>query len=103
MLMTTTWEPTPYYNPNDPTQRNRVVYVSPYGPTSYYWNRVPDAGTLSGLGMGFSGLPQAAQIAIVALSAAAVGYAGYAAFGDKYIKPALKKVGLAGARSRRRR
>lgn len=102
MLLSTTWEQTAQYNPNDPTQRIRVVDVSPYGASSFYWNRMPDAGTPGSLGAGFTGLPQAAQIAIVALGAAVAGYAGYAAFGDKYIRPALKKVGLAGARRRRR-
>ena len=103
MLMSTTWQQTAVYNPTDPTQRNRVVYASPQGWSSYYWNRVPDAGALQGLGEGFSSLPQVAQIAIVALGAGVVGYIGYAKFGDKYIKPTLKKVGLGGSRSRRRR
>lgn len=94
MLMSTTWEQTAHYNPNDPTQRNRVVYVSPWGPTSYYWNRVPDAGTLAGLGAGFGGLPQAAQVAIVAVSAAVVGFFGYK-YGEPYVRPALRRLGIA--------
>lgn len=102
MLMTSTWEQTAVYNPNDPTQRNRVVWTNPGGYASFYWNRVPDAGTLKGLGAGFSSLPSVAQIGIVTVAAALVGYAGYAALGDKYIKPALRKVGLVGARRRRR-
>jgi hypothetical protein len=101
MLMSTTWEQTAIYSPNDPTQRNRVVYASPGGWASYYWNRVPDAGVLNGLGAGFSSLPQAAQIGLVTVIAAVVGFAGYAALGDKYIRPGLKKIGLAGSRRRR--
>lgn len=101
MLMSTTWEQTAIYNPNDPTQRNRVVYASPGGWASYYWNKVPDAGTLSGLGAGFSGLPSVVQGLIVAAGAAVVGYFGYKKFGDSHIRPALKKIGLAGPRRRR--
>jgi len=92
--MSTTWEQTAVWNPQDPTQRNRVVYASPGGWASFYWNRMPPAGELKGLGVGFSGLPQAAQIALVVLGSAVVGYVGYAKFGDKYIRPTLKKVGL---------
>ncbi len=101
MLLSKTWEQTAIYNQNDPTQRNRVVYASPAGWTAYYWNRVPDAGVLSGLGGGFSSLSQGVQIAVVGLAAAVVGYFGYAKFGESHIKPALKKVGLAGGRRRR--
>ena len=100
MLMSRTWEQTAIYDPNDPTQRNRVVFSHPVGWSSYYWNRVPDAGVLNGLA-GFSTLPQAAQIAIVGLAAAVVGYFGYSKFGESHIKPALKRVGLAGSRRRR--
>lgn len=98
MLMSTTWEQTAIYNPNDPTQRNRVVYASPRGWTSYYWNRVQDAGTLNGLGTGFSSLPQAAQIGIVTLIAAVAGFAGYAKFGESHLKPALRRIGIGGRR-----
>src|SRR5689334_1631648 len=103
MLMTTTWEQTAVYDPNNPSQRNRVVWANPGGYASYYWNQVPDAGALSGLSGGFSDLPSVAQIAIVTLVASAIGYIGYAKFGDRYIKPAFKKVGLAGMGRRRRR
>lgn len=101
MLMTSTWEQTAVYNPNDPTQRNRIVWTNPGGYASFYWNRVPDAGVLNGLGAGFTSLPSVAQIGIVTAIAGIVGYAGYAMFGEKYVKPALKKVGLAGGRRRR--
>lgn len=101
MLMSTTWQQTAELNPSDPYQRTRAVYASPGGWTSYYWNRVPDAGVLNGLGAGFSALPQMAQIGIVTAVSALVGYLAYAKFGDKYVKPMLKKAGLAGVRRRR--
>lgn len=100
MLLSKTFEQTAVYDPTDPQQVIREVYA-PGGYASYYFNRVADAGTLKGLGLGFSGLPQWAQIGIVGALSAAVGYFGYAKFGDKYIRPALKKVGLAGPRRRR--
>jgi hypothetical protein len=101
MLMSTTWQQTAELNPSDPYQRTRAVYASPGGWTSYYWNRVPNAGVLNGLGAGFSSLPAPAQIGIVTVVGAIAGYLAYAKFGDKYVKPALKRVGLAGSRRRR--
>ena len=55
MLVSKTFEQTAVYDPNDPTQVIREVYA-PGGYASYYFNRVADAGTLKGLGIGFSGL-----------------------------------------------
>jgi hypothetical protein len=99
MLMSTTYEQTLNYDPNNPNQVIREAWA-PGGYTSYYFNRVPDAGHLNGLGFSFTGLPQWAQVGAVALASAVVGYFGYAKFGDKYIKPQLKKIGLAGGRRR---
>ncbi len=95
MLMSTTYEQTLNYNPNDPSQVIREVYAGGRGFQSYYYNRVPSAGTLSGLGS-FSSLPQWGQIGIVTAIAAVIGYFGY-----PYAKPALKKIGLGGGRRRR--
>jgi hypothetical protein len=86
MLMTQTWEQTAIYNPNDPTQRTRRVWANPGGYASFYWNRVPDAGVLKGLGTGFSTLPQVAQIGLVTLAAAVAGYAAY-----RYGKPMVQR------------
>lgn len=96
MLMSTTWQQTLEYNPNDPTQRNRVVYA-PGGYTSYYWNRVPDAGVLNGLGAGLSAMPTAVQVGLVALAAGVVGFFGYRQFGG----PVMKKLGIGQKKGRR--
>jgi len=98
--MTSTYQQTLNYNPNDPNQIIREFYA-PGGFSTVYYNRVPDAGHLNGLGLSFTGLPQWVQVGAVALASAVVGYFGYAKFGAKYIKPALKKVGLGGSRRRR--
>lgn len=83
MLTTTTWEQTAIYNQNDPEQRERVVRINPGNFGSFYWNRVPDAGSLKGLGLSFTGLPQVAQIGIVAGLAAVAGYFAYSKYGAK--------------------
>lgn len=100
MLMTSTYEQTLTYNPNDPSQVIREAWA-PGGYTTYYYNRVPDAGALKGLGLSFTGLPQWAQVGLVFAASAVVGYVGYAKYGDKYVKPQLRRFGLAGGRRRR--
>lgn len=100
MLMSRTWEQTAVYNPNDPEQLERVAWTNPGGFNTFYFNRVKDAGVLNGLGNGFSSLPQPVQIGVVTLAAAVAGFFAYAKLGHK-VKPALKRIGLAGARRRR--
>lgn len=97
MLVSKTFEQTAVYDPYNPSQVIREVW-SPSGYASIYFNRAPDAGALSGLGLGFTSLPQPVQVGLVALASAVVGYVAYAKFGDKYIKPQLKKIGLVGKR-----
>lgn len=105
MLAVKTWEQTGVYDPTDPTQRIRAVYT-PGGYSSFYWNRVPNdpAQPLSGLS-DWASLPAWTQVAIVGAISAAAGYFGMSRYGDKYVKPALRKVGinLSGPRLRRRR
>lgn len=95
MLISKTYQQTLDYDPNNPNQVIREVYA-PGGFTSYYFNRVPDAGSLQGLrGLGgFSSLPQWGQIALVAGISVVVGYFGMAKFGKSHIKPALRKIGI---------
>jgi hypothetical protein len=104
MHLLTTYEQTGIFDPTNPTQVIREAYT-PNGYQSFYFNRVAPAGTLGGLGMGWSTMPGWAQVLIVGAAATAVGYFGMAKFGDSIVKPSLRKVGinLSGARSRRRR
>ena len=109
MMVAKTFEETSQGDPNDPTQRIREYYGFRYGQgyggyQTTYFNRVADAGKLNGLrGLGFwSTMPSWAQIAIVGLSSAAVGFFGMKKFGDSHVRPMLRKVGLGGARRRRR-
>lgn len=103
MHLLTTYEQVGTFEPTNPDQTIRTAYAYPGGYASFYFNRVPNAGTLQGLGF-WSGLPTWGQIALVAAAATTVGYFGMAKFGDKYVKPGLRKVGinLSGPRSRRR-
>ncbi len=103
MHLMKTYEQTATYDEYNPGQSIRTVYV-PGGYQSFYFNRVPNAGSLNGLGS-FSTLPTFAQVGIVGGIAAIVGYAAMAKFGDSTIKPALRKVGinLKGPRVRRLR
>lgn len=103
MLVASTFQQTNQWDPTDPTQVQRIVPAyAPGSMTSLYWNRVAPAGTLNGLGA-WASLPSWMQIGVVGLASAAVGYFGMRKFGDSHIKPALRKVGLAGSRARRRR
>lgn len=112
MLVANTYEEAPW-DPNDPGQVNHFFYGFPYdkpnapnGWQSVHYNKVAPAGALAGLrGLGFfSTLPGWGQLALVGGIAAVVGYFGMAKYGDKYVRPALRKVGLNGlGRARRRR
>lgn len=100
------YEPTLDYDPTDPSQRIRQYY-DPMQMTwaTSVWNRVP-GGTLNGLGSGWGTMPAWAQMGIVIGVSAIAGYFGWKKFGDKHVRPVLKKVpvvgGLMGARRRRR-
>jgi hypothetical protein len=89
----------------DPQQVRRTIYAFNYDdPTGSGWqmrffNRVPDAGSLKGLGralgnLSWSALPTWAQIAVVGLTSAGAGYFAMSRFGDSHIKPALRKIGI---------
>jgi hypothetical protein len=101
MLVAKTFEETDKYEPNNPSQVIRPYYGFRYGPgyggyqTTFY-NRVPDAGQLKGLGLGlaWATIPTWAQISIVGLTSAAVGYFAMSKFGDSHIKPALRRIGI---------
>ena len=93
-----TYEQTGVFDPTDPTQRIRTVYTAlPGGYGSFYWNTVKTESSLQGLGAGmFAGLPNWAQIGLVGGLAALAGYYGMARYGDRYIKPTLRKVPIVG-------
>jgi hypothetical protein len=105
MFAVKTYEQTGVFDPTNPMQKVRTAYT-PSGYQSFYFNRQPNTSTLSGLGSsGWEGLSPTIQIGIVGALAAIAGYFGMAKWGDKYVKPQLRKVGinLNGARRARRR
>lgn len=116
MLVANTYEEAPW-DPNNPSQVNQYFYGYPYGnpdaPNGWqavHYNKVAPAGGLAGLGRAlgsFASMPAWQQLGIVGAIAGVVGYFGMAKFGDSHVKPALRKVGLAGLgrglRRRRRR
>lgn len=104
MHLLTTYEQVGTFEPTNPDQIIRTAWTYPRGYWSFFFNRVPTSASLNGLGF-WSSMPGWGQIALVAAAATAVGYFGMQKFGDKYVKPGLRKVGinLSGARSRRRR
>lgn len=102
MLQTKEFVRTDTYDPTNPSQVIREVYAyAPGGYSSVYFNRVPNSVQLRGLGMGFSELPAWAQMGLVGALAVGAGYFAMSKWGDRYIKPQLRKFGLAGARRRR--
>jgi hypothetical protein len=107
MHLVKTFEPTDSYSPGNPLDRTRDVYVqgSPGGYQSFYFKRLANDSSLSGISSTWGGLPVWGQVTIVGLIAATAGYFGMAKYGDRFVKPALKKVGinLSGPRTRRRR
>ena len=107
MLALKTFEQTGVFDPNNPTQVIKEAYV-PGGYASFYFNRVPNASSLSGLG-NFATLSPAVQIGVVALVGGIAGFFAMSKWGDSR-KPTLKKIpiiggqfaGLGGRRRRRR-
>lgn len=98
-----TYEQSGIFDPTNPTQYKREVFVggtAPGGYASYYFNTVPNTSQLSGLrgGLGFwSSIPGWGQAALVGLIAVGAGYIGWGKFG-----PSVKrKLGLSGSRRRR--
>lgn len=111
MLVANTYEEAPW-DPNNPGQVNHYFYGYPYGNPnapngwqSIHYNKVAPAGALAGLGaFSWAAMPGWQQLGIIGLISAGVGYFAMAKFGDSHVKPALRKVGLAGlGRARRRR
>ena len=52
MLMLDTWEQSAVFNPSDPTQKKEERYTgNPGGYSTFYFNRVPNPGTLKGLSL----------------------------------------------------
>jgi len=88
------------WDPTDPSIRMREVYTGiPGGYGSFYWKTSPSDAQLKGLGTGgWTGLPSWAQLGIIAASAVGIGYFGWSKFGA----PIKQKLGLSGARRRRR-
>lgn len=99
MFALKTYEPTTDLQPFNPDQVIRATWT-PRGYTAHGWNPVKTTAALEGatLSSTWAGLPTWAQFLLVAGSAAAVGYAGMMKFGDSHVRPALKRIGLAGAR-----
>lgn len=100
------YEQTAVWDPTNPNQRSRTVYTNA-GYNTFYFNRQKPDGTLNGLGdfsTTFAAWPGWMQIGLVGAISAGAGYLLMAKFGDKYIKPGLRKVGinLSGHRRRRR-
>lgn len=103
MLVTKTWEQSGLFDPTNPDQRIREVYAYPGDGgsfTSIYWNPVKNAADLNGLrGLGdfnswWAGIPDWVQMLLVGGAAATAGYFGMKRYGDKYVRPALAKVGI---------
>jgi hypothetical protein len=97
----TQWEQSPTFDPYNPNQLVREpnnTYPGQGGYSSFYWNKRPTTvGQVLGAlrGAGFNSLPSWGQALIVGSLAAVAGWYGF-----RYVGP---KVGLAGARPRRRR
>jgi hypothetical protein len=102
------YEQSGVYDPRNPAQRTRTVWTND-GYNTFYFNRVPNESSLHGMrGLNdfsttFAGWPSWMQVGLVGLLSAGVGYFAMAKFGDKYIKPGLRKVGINLSGSRRRR
>lgn len=102
MLAVKGWEQTAIYDPTNPNQRIREITIGwPMPAASYYWNPVANAGQLQGLrgglGLSWATTPGWAQTAIVAGVAGLVGYFSMRKWGDRYIKPTLKKIPIVGS------
>ncbi len=103
MIQVKTWEQTGVYDPTNPQQRIREVYAYPGDGgsfTSIYWNpaaAADQAKSLSGLGTAattWAGIPSWGQSLLVGGLAAVAGFFAMRRYGDKYIKPTLRKVGI---------
>lgn len=113
MFVLKSFEQVAEFEPTNPLQTDRLAYTYPRGYSSFYFNQVPNPGTLnglrgSGLGLAWTDLPSWSQIGIVGAAAAVVGYFGMQKFGNSTVKPLLAKVGinlkgLSGSRRRRKR
>lgn len=104
MLALKQYEATSEFDPLNPQQRIRELWgwQGTEGWHSWYWNPQPTTSSLNGLG-GWSALSSTTQLVIVGGVAALVGFFGMKKFGDSHVRPALKKVGLAGLAGPRRR
>lgn len=89
MLIATTWEQTPYYDPTNPNQQVREAMVGTGGDrgyASFYWNQVAPTSNIrvlspSGGGMGVLGAVSESpgKLALLALAfAAATGLGAFA-------------------------
>ena len=99
------FDQTAVFDPGNPNQRSRIVWTND-GYNSFYFNRQPNDSSLNGLrdfSTTFSSWPSYVQIGLVGAISAGAGYFLMAKFGDKYIKPGLRKVGINLSGSRRRR
>lgn len=104
MFALKTWEVADSLEAGNPMQY-KATAPTPQGFMTTGWNQVPTtaqlAGPLGTVSSTWAGLPTWAQLLLVAGAAGTVGYFGMVKFGDKYVRPALKRVGLGGSRRRR--
>jgi hypothetical protein len=100
MLAIKGWEQTGVFDPTNPNQRIREIGIGwPQSWASYYWNRTADAGTLKGLGRqlaGWDSIPGWGQVGLVLAVSALAGHWLMGKYGDKYIKPTVKKIPIVG-------
>lgn len=96
MFVLKSFEQTAEFEPTNPLQTERIAYTYPGGYKPFFFNQVPNPGTLNGLrGLGlWTDIPSWGQIGLVGAAAAVVGYFGMAKFGDSTVRPLLSKVGI---------
>lgn len=95
MHLAKTYEQSGIFDPTNPRQVIREVYT-PTGYSSFYFNPVGQPSALGGLGLptSWATMPSWMQMAIVGVASTAAGYFAMAKWGNGYIKPALRKVGI---------
>lgn len=97
----TQWEQAAMFDPTNPNQIVHTRYTGiPGGYGSFYYNKVPTTATL--LGVSPSTWPAWGQALAVAVVGVAAGYFGIKKFGGSLPVSIRSKLGLSGARKRRR-
>jgi hypothetical protein len=95
----TQWEQTGIYDPLNPNQKSYLYYTQvPGGYGSFYYNKVPASAKLQGA-LGALATSDALTALVVGAVGIGLGFLGY-----RYMPGKVKaKLGLSGARRRRRR